>query len=718
MPLNYDAYTELYKLLVQVLVTHLVLPSDYEELDEDEQDNIKDFRRYAIGQTLRSCSCVIGDEELLRLVLEIYSSALLAYDGREWRGVEAAVYALRSIARCVPIDHEHSADSPIKAFFETLPRLPQAPLLQYTAILVVGRYADWLRFTPAALPPMLTYITRALQAPGPAAPAAALAFLHICEACRKELVCYAEDIFKLVKGMLEADALGAAGAAALVAKFGKDGDADDGNSGGNSGCAGLDHVNVEDVVNGAGRVFGLLKVADIARILSDLVVSHSAAIQTLLAALSAQQGNSHASLPQSQHSTPSPSPPAASPTLLSASPLTSTPTSTSLPAPTTPTTAASNTTNNTIFLNPTNINININTNTNININNNVNNNNNNNSNSNGRIAQREIAASIVALLRRMGTLFKYIYPEYELSAGEEHPTITAFGRVFETVKALYSSPLRADDAVVEQVCRCLRGVVTSAYDRVAPLLLPLLEMVINVFSVAPSSSILYLLNVVVECTCENPQLRPVLAEAFFHASNTVFQLSRSRDALATNPVLISEYFELAILCMAKVDISQTAFVENILHLGIGAIQAIQLGGVKSVLKFFAELLHLAKAPRRADLRAIIAGALPSIVHSLLVCAAETQDRRVLALVVRIIRSFTAIDKAAFMNGVAACLGLSCSDGVIAAVPRGAPLPQCGEFPYRTDFRARSELYGALEVSCKSSQITAALEQFHLVCKSS
>ena len=331
--------------------------------------------------------------------------------------------------------------------------------------------------------------------------------------------------------------------------------------------------------------------------------------------------------------------------------------------------------------------------------------------------QREIALSIVSLLRRMGTLFKYIYPEYDLPVGEEHPTITAFRSVFPAVKALYDSPLRAEDAVVEQVCRCLRGVVTSAYDRVAPLLLPLLEMVINVFSVAPCSSILYLLNVVVECTCENAQLRPVLAEAFFHASNTVFQLSRSRDALATNPVLISEYFELAILCMAKIDISQTAFVENILHLGIGAIQAIQLGGVKSVLKFFAELLHLAKAPCRSDLRGIIAGALPSIVHSLLVCAAETQDRKVLALVVRIIRSFTAIDKMAFMNGVAACLGLSCSDGVVAAVPRGAPLPPCGEFPYRTDFRARSELYGALEVACKSSQITAALEQFHLVCKS-
>lgn len=323
----------------------------------------------------------------------------------------------------------------------------------------------------------------------------------------------------------------------------------------------------------------------------------------------------------------------------------------------------------------------------------------------------------------MGTLLKHIYPKSmpstNAAAAEEHPTIAVFRAILPTIEALYGSPLRAEDAVVEQVCRCLRGVVRAADDRVAPLLRPLLEMVLNVFSVAPSPSILYLLNVVVESTSENVQLRPLLTEAFGHASNTVFQLSRRREALASNPELVVEYFELAILCMAKLDISQTLYVEKVLHLGLGALQALEsCEGVKAVLKFFAELLHMAKCPRRPDLRGIVARALPHMVHALLVCTAESKDKKVVALVVRIIRSFTMIDKSAFVNAVAACLGLSCSDGVVAVLPREAPVPLCGVFPYRADFRAKSELLNAFEMSVKSVQITAALEQFRLVCKSS
>lgn len=625
-------------MLAQILITHLLLPAHFEEMDEDEQDNIKDFRRYAVGQTLRSCALVIGDEDLLGLVMQSFSAALQAYNGTEWRAIEASVYALRSIARCVPLDSEHILGSPIKAFFETLPRLPAAPLLQYTAILVVGRYADWLRYTPAALPPMLTYITNALRTPGAAAPAAALAFLHICESCSRELVCYAEDIFVLIKGMLMTDAIKEGGnGASLIAMFGTNN-----NSSGdscNDGC--LNHDNVEDVIDGAADVFAYLPANDIARILGDLVIPHITAVQTLL----------------------------------------------------------------TLYNSTTN-------------------------NNNNSVNKRDIAASMAGLLRRVGTLFKHIYPEYDIKETEEHPTIAVFRRIYPTVETLLATPaLNADDALVEQVCRCLRGVVTASSDRVAPLLRPLLEAVLNVFSVTPSPSILYLLNVVVECTCEHPQPRPLLTEAFCHASNTVFQFSRSRDALATNPLLVAEYFELAITCMCKIDISQTQLVAKVLHLGLGALRALQAGsagagggsaGVRSVLKFLAELLHLAKAPQRADLRAVIAGALPHIVHSLLVlcggCGAE--DRKVLGLVARIVKSFAAIDKAAFMGCVAACLGLSCSDGVIAAVPREAPLPPCGVFAFRIDFRAKSELYNALEGATKSSQITGALEQFRLVCKSS
>ena len=49
--------------------------------------------------------------------------------------------------------------------------------------------------------------------------------------------------------------------------------------------------------------------------------------------------------------------------------------------------------------------------------------------------------------------------------------------------------------------------------------------------------------------------------------------------------------------MAKIDITKeniSAFVEKILHITFDSLQALQTCGIKAVLKFLAELLHLAK----------------------------------------------------------------------------------------------------------------------------
>lgn len=83
----------------------------------------------------------------------------------------------------------------------TLPTLPHHPLLMYTATLTLAAYADWFAASLKAqvascvqlFPQLLAMLGRALQDPE-AASAGALAFKHVCDACRSLLQPYWADL--------------------------------------------------------------------------------------------------------------------------------------------------------------------------------------------------------------------------------------------------------------------------------------------------------------------------------------------------------------------------------------------------------------------------------------------------------------------------------------------------------------------------------------------
>jgi transportin-3 len=185
-----------FRRFIEIALRHMVLPANYEQQTADQQEEFKNFRRYDLAHALRDACTVMGVEEVLRQVMEIFAQQTAQFQSgtiTDWRGIEATLYAVRSAARCVEVE-EQSTILPL--LLERLPALPDHPLLQYTAILVVGRYADWLNKNPHYLPRLLQYVTTGL-AKSDVAAAAALSFQHLCNACARTLTQFVADIFAL-----------------------------------------------------------------------------------------------------------------------------------------------------------------------------------------------------------------------------------------------------------------------------------------------------------------------------------------------------------------------------------------------------------------------------------------------------------------------------------------------------------------------------------------
>ena len=178
-------FVPVYQDFARIVLQKMVLPADYAELTDDEREEVHAFRHYDLTQGLRDCSSVMGVDALLALVHGAFADECARYAAgtTDWRGMEAALFAVRVLARCVDVA-EHTDVLP--RILARIPALPPVPLLQYTAILVVGRYAEWLRKNPASLAPLLPFVTAALAEPA-RQDAAALAFQRICSACAPQL---------------------------------------------------------------------------------------------------------------------------------------------------------------------------------------------------------------------------------------------------------------------------------------------------------------------------------------------------------------------------------------------------------------------------------------------------------------------------------------------------------------------------------------------------
>ena len=181
--------------LLSCLQRALCYPDDYDGWNEEQRDEHKKYRYFA-ADTLVDAVVVVGVRDALRLLWSQAQPAFERYaqsQGRAWHELEASLHCFRAIGGRVPSDEADVVPQLMTAVARPAPVAvvsASAPFaVSYTALLLIGRYADWINGHLSFLPALLALIVGALNH-APLQSSAAVAFKHVCDATSRAL---AED---------------------------------------------------------------------------------------------------------------------------------------------------------------------------------------------------------------------------------------------------------------------------------------------------------------------------------------------------------------------------------------------------------------------------------------------------------------------------------------------------------------------------------------------
>eukprot|EP00752_Nemacystus_decipiens_P010447 g9307.t1 len=153
--------------LIGVLVLLMRYPEDVDELSHDEVDDLK-RHRYDVSDVLRDVCRILGGVECLRQVVFLLKQELATLGSLArpdepggWQAVEACLFAVRSMGKDVPNDEE----TLVPQVVTMLPRLPANSHVRYTAALIVGKYAEWLKLHPEHLTAMFNFLMEGFASP-------------------------------------------------------------------------------------------------------------------------------------------------------------------------------------------------------------------------------------------------------------------------------------------------------------------------------------------------------------------------------------------------------------------------------------------------------------------------------------------------------------------------------------------------------------------------
>ncbi|CAN0101819.1 unnamed protein product, partial [Ectocarpus sp. 12 AP-2014] len=186
--------------LIGVLVVLMRYPEDVDELACDEIDDLK-RHRYDVADVLRDVCRILGGVQCLRQVVVLLDQELgtlgtLARPDEPgaWQGVEACLFATRSIGKDIPTNEE----TIVPQIVGMLPRLPGNHHVRYTATLIVGKYSEWLKLHPEHLTEMFAFLMQGFASPE-VMPAAATAIKNVCHSCGQLM---GEQVLGLLQGHL------------------------------------------------------------------------------------------------------------------------------------------------------------------------------------------------------------------------------------------------------------------------------------------------------------------------------------------------------------------------------------------------------------------------------------------------------------------------------------------------------------------------------------
>lgn len=165
---------DIYQTLVEIVIRHLRYPvpdsgneEDLFDGDKGLEENFKEFR-HAIGDVLKDCCEVLGPQECLGKAYAHVQTWVAQYTANgatpaagvaNWQDLEAALFSMRAMGRCVPTDEKQV----IPQIMTLLPQLPEHGKVRYAATLVLGRYTAWTAKNPEYLEAELNYITSGFQ---------------------------------------------------------------------------------------------------------------------------------------------------------------------------------------------------------------------------------------------------------------------------------------------------------------------------------------------------------------------------------------------------------------------------------------------------------------------------------------------------------------------------------------------------------------------------
>ncbi|QCD80913.1 transportin MOS14 [Vigna unguiculata] len=187
-----------YESLVSLVIFRVQYPEDYQDLSYED---LKEFKqtKYAVADVLTDASSVLGGDATLKI---LYVKLLQAVSGhgndehKEWRPAEAALFCIRAISNYVSVVEAEV----MPQIMALLPKLPHQPQLLQTVCLTIGAYSKWLDSAScglSVLPSVLDILMNGMGTSEDCAAAAALAFRHICDDCRKKLCGCLEGLFHI-----------------------------------------------------------------------------------------------------------------------------------------------------------------------------------------------------------------------------------------------------------------------------------------------------------------------------------------------------------------------------------------------------------------------------------------------------------------------------------------------------------------------------------------
>ncbi|KAI5562520.1 hypothetical protein POPTR_015G068600v4 [Populus trichocarpa] len=186
-----------YESLVSLVSFRVKYPQDYQTLSVED---LKEFKqtRYAVTDVLIDAASVLGGDATLRILyVKLYEARTCLGNGHnQWHPAEAALFCIRAISNYVSTVEAEVMPKIMSLLLE----LPHEPQLLQTVCLTIGAYSKWLDASSDGFPLLSSVIKVLLSGMSKSedsAAAAAVAFRHICDDCRRKLCGYFDELFSI-----------------------------------------------------------------------------------------------------------------------------------------------------------------------------------------------------------------------------------------------------------------------------------------------------------------------------------------------------------------------------------------------------------------------------------------------------------------------------------------------------------------------------------------